>query len=243
MKYRGKIAFCIAVGMGLQLSAHALTMDPNNPYKPIVDRNVFSLKAAPTAAPQTEVVTSTPPPKVTLLGIVSSLGKKEVIFKALAANKPGEAPKEATFNLGVKEMQADFEVEDIDHKAGTVRLKNHNVEQFLSLEKDGMKPTGGGGAPGAPGVAQAPGGPAAVPGNNPSPFGGANMQRPIRPPTTPTATNGAGAQTAEEQAAVLEVQRALTKEKVDRGQAPPLPPAAGDFNRPPAQAIPRLPGQ
>lgn len=264
MKHGGKVAICIAASMGLQLSAHALTADPNNPYTPIVDRNVFSLKPIPVVDPAANTPPPTPPQKITLLGIVSYLGKKEVIFKTLASSKPGEAQKETTFSLGVGELQGDVEIIDIDHLAGTVRLKNHSVDQFLSLEKDGMKPAGGAGAPGVgpgapgvPGVSPVPTAPAA-PGGAPSPFGGAaNVQRPIRgsapTPSAPTTAAGYSTQsmTAEEQAAVMEVQRVLTKDRVDRGELPPLPPppTPGGFNRPsPGQSpgvpqVPQIPGR
>ena len=198
MKNCGKIVLGLAGGLMLDSAAFGISADSGNPYGLIADRNVFSLKSPP--LPDTNVVAVTPPQKVTLLGIVSAFGREEVILKTLAIMKPGEAAKETTFSVGVGERQGEIDVLDIDHIAGSVKVKNHNVEQLLTLEKDGLKPAGGpvpNGLPAIPGVVPMaqpiPGVPMTGGVPAPSPYGGgtvtsfggaANVKRELRVPTT-----------------------------------------------------------
>jgi hypothetical protein len=125
-----------------------------------------------------------------LTGIVKAFGKKQVFFKTPMSAKPGEAAKEASFMLSERERAGEIEILEINEVVGTVRVKNHGIQQDLSLEKDGMKPqAGAGGAlPGVPGMGLpgvgAPG--ASVPGASLTPVptlngsGAASLQRPLR---------------------------------------------------------------
>lgn len=242
MKHGSKVAICLAGGLAWHISAHAVTSDGQlNPYAAIVDRNVFNLKeppppAAAPAGPETQ------PTKITLLGIVSGFGPKQVMFKTPV----GTPPKETSFALGEDERADDFHVIEINEIAGSVRIKNHGVEEALTLEKNGMKPAGSAPAvPGLPGLPGAPRIPPPIPGRPvtsgiPAPTGGSTVTtfgsgttpvRPLRVSTsgspgvaTPTAQAQHQVLTPESQAALMEVNRALTARQVAEGTMPPLPP-------------------
>lgn len=212
MRHGGTVALGLAGGLILQISVFALTPDAGNPYAPIVDRNVFALRPPP--PPKSEEPPVAPPQKITLQGIVSAFGKKQVMFKTMMpGTKPGEAPKETSFMLSEGERAGEIEILGINETAGAIKVKNNGIEQSLTLEKDGMKPQGGPGVvpgvvPGLPGVPGAPGAvPHAVPmtgvpvtGGVPAPAAGstvttfgnaASTQRPLRvTPATPTTASG-----------------------------------------------------
>ncbi len=259
MKRSAIVALGLAGGLALPLGARAVTPDAaENPYLGIIDRNVFGLKPAPPPPlPPPPVVA--PPQKITLTGIVKAFGKKQVFFRTPAAPKPGEPPKETSFMLSEGERAGEIEILEINEIAGTVRLKNHGVEQPLSLEKDGMKPqAGSGGGPAAlPGVptvfapaGAVPGGGFAgggIPGGGPgaaltpvptystsSSRGAASIQRPLR--VVPSGGNPQAQQlpptpSPEEQIAIMELIRVADADKVARGVMPPLP--TTEFTPPP----------
>ena len=253
MKHVGKVAICLASGLALQTGLPAVTADnAGNPYAGIVDRNVFALKPPPPppVAPDPNV---TSPQKIILTGIVKAFGKKRVFFKTPPTGKPGE--KEASFMLSESERAGEIEVLEINEALGTIRVRNHGLEQALSLEKDGMKPPGSGAAaapggmplaagafPAVPGAGVpnfgtpnmgVPGGAGTSPALTPVPtFGGggaASVQRPLRiiPPQTARPQVQPQAMDPAEQAAVMELHRAATFDQVLRGEHPPLPPIPG----------------
>lgn len=262
MKHGSKVAICLAGGLAWQISARAVTSDGQlNPYAAIVDRNVFNLKPVPPPPPPA------PPPeaqptKITLLGIVSGFGPKQVMFKTPV----GTPPKETSFALGEGERAEDFEVIEINEIAGAVRIRNHGQEEALTLEKHGMKPAASAPAvPGVPGVPRpgAPRIPTPIPtpgrpvtSGIPVPTGGSTVTtfgsgtttpaRPLRVSTsgTPGATGVAGrpitqAQdpqptlTPEEQMVLMEINRAKYKKETDQGLMPPLPPTPITPSTPP----------
>jgi hypothetical protein len=279
MRTSGKVALGVASVIGVTLSAAAINTDGQlNPYTAIVDRNVFNLRPPP--PPQTNVVDTTPASKITLLGIVCGPGPKQVMFKTAV----GTPPKEMSYALAEGERAGDVEVVEINEIAGTVRLKNKNDDQNLSLEKDSLKPTGGPlpGLPGLPGVPgrvpppslPMPGGMPPVtsaPNPNGGPTGGnsvttfgagsTTISRPLRGQAAAVgtmspqggidtsgsgrvATFGTGATPAtqaalqaghaeqqlqapvsqEHQILMMEVNRKLNAEKINRGMMPPPPP-------------------
>src|SRR6202142_4153234 len=108
MKNLGKIAVCLAGGLMLHISAHAgdSIASSNNPYAPIVVRNVFGLNPP---APVTPTAPDDPPPKITPNGIMSILGQLQVLFKvAPKANQAGA--KEESYVLSAGQSQDDIEV-------------------------------------------------------------------------------------------------------------------------------------
>ena len=149
MKHGGKIAVGLAGALVLPVGLRAVTPDsPGNPYQPIVERNVFGLKPPP---PPPEVKPpDVPAPKITLQGIVSTLGTRYVLFKTLMpGSKPGEAPKETSLTLAEGQRAGEIEVLEINEVAGAVKFRNHGMEQPLTLEKDSVKPPSSS-APGVP---------------------------------------------------------------------------------------------
>ncbi len=149
----------------LALAAQAATLDPStSPYQGIVDRNVFGLKAKVSDAD--DVAPVAPPPKLTLTGITTILGNKRALLTTPAVpNKPAES-------LMLTEGQRDGEVEvlEIDEVAGTVKVKNHGIEQTLDFKTDGVKLQTAAApppiAPGNPPIAPPPG---ALPTGAPNP--------------------------------------------------------------------------
>lgn len=247
MKHGRRIAIGLAGGLALQTVAQAITADsPGNPYLGIVDRNVFALKPKP-EVPLVPPTPEVPAQKITLQGIVKAFGKKQVLWKTVMPARPGEPAKEKSFMCSEGEREGEIEILEINELAGTVKVMNNGKPQSLSLEKDGMKPTGGpsaipGSSPGVPGIPGIPGAPAvtlntgipASAGSTVTTFGGgggaASVPRPLRTaPTTAAGYNAATSASArtlsqEEQIVMMEINRKLTEDKVKRGDLPPLPP-------------------
>src|ERR1700749_2441708 len=93
MKFGGKAG--IGASFGALLSASAIVFTSvgatENPYSAIVERNVFNLHAPPPPINPADLVKKTPPPKITLTGITTILGKK-VTFLTTPPVKPGAPP-------------------------------------------------------------------------------------------------------------------------------------------------------
>ncbi len=133
---------------------------PDNPYRAIVERNIFGLKDPPPPAPPE--ATKPPPSKLTLTGITTILGKKQVLLKTAAAPaKPGEQPKgEQSYIITEGVREGDIEVLEINEVAGSVKLIYAGVPTTLDFEKDGPKLP----STPAPGAPRPPGTPGAVAG-------------------------------------------------------------------------------
>ena len=131
MKRLGKIVVCLASGLVLNAGARANDgVLPNNPYAPIVVRNVFGLNPpeAVDAASQGE-----PPPKITPNGIMSILGQLQVLFKVAGTAKPGQPAKDESYILSEGQRQDEIEVIHIDEKASLVTFNNHGTVQEIPL--------------------------------------------------------------------------------------------------------------
>ena len=131
----GKIAVCLASGLVLNASARADdAVLPNNPYAPVVVRNVFALNPIPindvNAAPQAD-----PPPKITLNGIMSIFGHLQTLFKVAVPAKPGQVAKDESYILSEGQRQDEIEVIKIDEKNSLVTFNNHGTVQELALAK------------------------------------------------------------------------------------------------------------
>jgi len=220
----GSYLFFMGVSFTVAVSA-------DNPYVKIVDRNVFSLKA-PVPPPSPESL-KPPPPKITLTGITTILGIKRVLMKVPMPARPPEPAREESLMLTEGERSGDIEVLEINEKTGTVKISNFGTVMTLSLDKDALKPSGGGAAmPSLPGtVPTLPG--AGQPGANPRGIPPRTLRLPgnpqagssqpeltpsgatvaISPRSTPVPAN---LMSPEEQAVILEANRA---EALDRGDA------------------------
>jgi len=136
------------------LQADALAGD--NPYQPIVERNVFGLVPIPTNAP-VDPASLVPPPKITPNGIMTIFGKLQVLFKVAGVARPGQPPKDESYVMVEGDRQDEIEVEKIDEASATITFNNHGVIQELPLVAGTA--SGGDAAPASPGFPQ-PGAPA-----------------------------------------------------------------------------------
>ena len=239
MKHGGKIAVGLAGALVFPASLCAVT--PDSPYQPIVERNVFGLKPPP-LPPEVKPI-DVPAPLIELQGIVSILGKDQVLFRTLMpSSKLGEAPKSTSLVMSVGERVADVEVLEINVAAGTVKFKNHGQEQIKDIVKDSVKQTPSS-APGVPGI-PLPTFPTPAAANlNSAPAGASTITTfgnrvSGTVPTRTLRVNNPGAgnpggisgqtqshvMTAEEQAVLIEINRKLTEKDVADGKMPPLPP-------------------
>ncbi len=122
---------CLAGGLALNASLSAAeAVSPNNPYVPIVTRNVFGLNPPQPAVLQTP---GEPPPKITPNGIMTIFGNRQVLFKVSIPAKPGIPAKEDDYILGEGQRQDDIEVTQIDEKSGVVTFNNHGTVQEIPL--------------------------------------------------------------------------------------------------------------
>ena len=168
----------------------------DNPYTPIVTRNIFGLVPIPVHDPAADVPVN-PPPKITPNGIMTLFGKLQVLFKVAGVAAPGQPPKDESYVMGEGERENDIEVQKIDEKSATITFNNHGTIQELPLVVS--KTATGGTAPAA--------GPAAAPGMIPRPglvpppaganpaigFGGRfGRTRPTPAVTAPSNNSGGG---------------------------------------------------
>jgi hypothetical protein len=131
----------------------------DNPYQPIVERNIFNLQPIPTNNPA-EQKPPEPPSKILPNGIMTIFGKVQVLFKVQIPPKAGQPAKEQSYVMGEGERQDEIEVRKIDEKNATITFDNHGIVQTLELVKatassSGVPPVGpavgaGGGLPRLP---------------------------------------------------------------------------------------------
>jgi hypothetical protein len=237
----------IGMAAGLVLSAgagRAVAASPANPYAGIVERNVFALKPPPTPKPP-DPPPKPPLPKIELTGITSIFGQKQAMGRVLVPPNLVNS-----FFLSEGQREGDVEVLEIDEKAGAVHFNNRGEPQWVSLPTNNVAGTAGAPQRGAPPPVTV--NPAASPVPAMPAISGAPRtipipQRPIRPPTAPGEPADLSAapamtppmmsvpamapppapvttMTPEEQIIMMEVERERTKEQVQRGELPPLPP-------------------
>src|ERR1039458_5383259 len=133
MKRLGKIVICLASGLVLNAGARADDgVLPNNPYAPIVVRNIFALNPPP---PADAGPPADPPPKITPNGIMTIFGHLQVLFKVAGTAKPGQPAKDEAYILSEGQRQDEIEVTHIDEKARVVRFNKHGTVQELLLVK------------------------------------------------------------------------------------------------------------
>ena len=151
MKRLAKIVVCVASGLVLNAGARADDgVLPNNPYAPVVVRNMFGLNPLPTNDVNASQVD--PPPKITPNGIMSIFGQLQVLYKvALPAKPPEQAARDVPYILSEGQRQDDIEVVQIDEKNGLVTFNNHGTVQELPL----VKASAPAGSPSTPGPGRA----------------------------------------------------------------------------------------
>jgi hypothetical protein len=143
MKCVGKIAIWLASGLVLIAGARAddaAVASADNPYAPIVARNLFNLNPVTADAPVGD-----PPPKITLNGIMSISGHLQVLFKVAGGATPGQQAKDQSYILSEGQRQDDVEVTHINDKASLVTFNNHGTVQEIPLASTpGSTPPGTG---------------------------------------------------------------------------------------------------
>ncbi len=128
-----RFAFLFVVMGWLLLGASRVSAATDNPYAPIVSRNIFGLVPIPTNNPADQAPPPIPPPKITPNGIMTLFGKLQVLFKVANPPKPGQPPKDDAYVLGVGERQDEIEVQKIDEPSATITFNNHGTVQELPL--------------------------------------------------------------------------------------------------------------
>lgn len=212
MKQGARLLFCLAGSLALAGSVRAATATlpaisterqttvMDNPYNPIVERNVFDLHDPP--PPPEPKSTNAPPPNIHLTGITTILGKKQAYFMVQSAPMGGKPAQDKYMTLAEGQRQEMLEVLEINPKSKLVKISNSGNISTITFETNKIAFNGnpGGAAGGANfqphvgGLQPAqPGGPAPnyYP-NNPA----VAPPRPMRPTTTSDATpyGGAGGQ-------------------------------------------------
>ncbi len=240
---------CVITGLGLLSGLMAVAIargvgaEPvGDPYlEPITNANVFGLKPIPPPATNFTVV-APPPQAVSLVGTVSVFGVPQALIKIGENNRPVDLLKDPTVVLKEGEREKDVEIVKIDAAAGKVTIKNRdtpaeltidtNVNKLIASAAPIMAMPGMVGLPGSPGFVPPPGmvrptpvivPPAAIPAPAPAvslPTATPGLttlpNRPTRSTETPL--------TAQQQAALIELERIRTADAVRTGTMPPLPP-------------------
>ncbi len=133
MKRIAKIAVCFASGLALNTGLCADNgLPPNNPYAPIVARNIFGLNPPQANGPPTA---PEPPSKITPDGIMTIFGTPQVLFNVAVPPRPPTPATEKSYILSEGQRQDDIEVVHIDEKGSIVTFNNHGVVQEIPLVK------------------------------------------------------------------------------------------------------------
>jgi hypothetical protein len=103
---------------------------PDNPYSPIINRNVFGLNPTPSATAQPE---TTAEDIIRPNGIMSIFGQLQVLFKVASPGKAGQPPREVFYILGKGQQQDDIAVVNIDPAANRATFNNHGAIQEIAL--------------------------------------------------------------------------------------------------------------
>lgn len=232
MKRVVKIVVCLASGLALNagLCADNVVL-PNNPYGPIVARNIFRLNPPQSAADA--AADANPPPKITPTGIMTIFGTRQALFTVDGVSKPGQPGKNESYILSQGQRQDDIEVTRIDEKSGVVTFNNHGTVQEIPLVK---APANAMPTLAAPVVT-----PSDNRGGNFPRFGnrrnrndsdnsngtdGTSNLRGIPTRGVGSSQQSQQALTPEAQIISMEVNRQLTADQVRKGQMPPLPPTS-----------------
>jgi len=246
MKLAVKVAICLAGGLALNAGLRAadvvLTNMTDNPYAPIVIRNVFGLNPPP--PPVAPVKDDEPLPKITPNGIMSIFGRLQVLFKVDSVAKPGKPSEEQSYILTEGQQQDDIEIVKISEKAAKVTFNNHGTIQEIALNADDNTPAAGttmspyppnepghhrfggrfsnrGWKSGSPGPTFGDYSP--PPGQQPMSQPSGSQQPDGQQPGSQQSFNQQPQITPEEQVIEIEANRLITQQQVTEGSMPPLP--------------------
>jgi hypothetical protein len=144
-----KTSLCLVIALAQaaeSFAGNAVALD--NPYKPIVTRNVFDLNPSMSVALP---VPADPLPIITPNGITSIFGNVQVLFKA-TDYAPGQPAREKTYMMAEGQREDDITVTKIDEKKAIIIFDNHGNAQEIRL----LSITVASGFPTAPGNAGQP---------------------------------------------------------------------------------------
>jgi hypothetical protein len=153
MNWQRHFILGLAVAGWLSSQPPMVVAGDEDPYAPIVTRNVFGLVPIPTNAP-VDPASLVPPPKITPNGIMTLFGKLQVLFKVAGVARPGQPPKDESYVMSEGDRQDDIEVQKIDEPSATITFNNHGVVQQLPLVAGTA--TGGSPAPAPSGFSPPP---------------------------------------------------------------------------------------
>ena len=126
---------CILLALAASLAvANAADLTPvDSPYTAIAARNVFNLAPIIEPGPCVPMPVELPP-RLLPNGIITILGRPQVLFKVVVLqNSPGAQTRSFSYLLGEGERTENIEVLKIDLLAGTVTFNNHGTIQQLPL--------------------------------------------------------------------------------------------------------------
>jgi len=145
----GALAMCLGISpVGAVTSGAA-----ENPYGVITNRNAFGIRPPPEPEIVPPSAPPTPPPNIFLTGITHERGVRKAFF---VINRNGAKTPDYESVMEGDEIQ-DLRVQEILPKEGKVRVLVSGREVVLNFTDNGLKSTGGVGAPPVPGRPGAPG--------------------------------------------------------------------------------------
>ncbi len=150
MERGGKLIVSLLSVLALTMGTPAIrssAASSDEPYRAIVDRNVFDLRPMPVnTGPATP---PTPPPNVKLAGLMEITGHPQAVLSVTDPTAPSKPP--VSYVLAEGEGKANVEVKSINMNTKTARVQIAGDIVQLKLEE--VKAAAGG----APGLAAAPG--------------------------------------------------------------------------------------
>jgi hypothetical protein len=135
---------CLQIARASQVAVPGAPAE--NPYLAVAGHNPFGLVSQPSPTVQD---IKTPPPEITLNGIMTIFGDKRALFKVRT-----QSGEEKSCILSEGQRDGDIELLSVDVKGGTITVNNHGVIQTIAICKTPVLPLTGN-QPAANGVNQA----------------------------------------------------------------------------------------
>jgi hypothetical protein len=185
-KMVGSLLVVLTLTAGTQ-AIHSFGATSDDPYRAIVDRNVFDLRPMPTK--NVDTAPPAPPPNVKLVGLLMVTGQPQAVISILDQSAPNKQPE--TYILAEEQRHASVEVKSInmDGKSARVDIGGNVVQLKLEEMKVPAGPAPGPATAGGPGQGRfVPGARAGGRGAFPVPAPAAN---PAAPSYQPNSDNSA----------------------------------------------------
>lgn len=150
MERGGKMIVSLLSVLALSVGIRSSAASNDDPYRAIMDRNVFDLRPMPVAPINT--APATPPPNVKLGGLMEITGHPQAVLVVTDPAAPSKPPVSYVLAEGERKSTVEVKSINMDNKTARVQIAGNEVQ--LKLEE--VKATGGPAA-GAPALAGAPG--------------------------------------------------------------------------------------